>query len=97
MADALRRSPEVDILNEVILNQVLVRFRPAGVDPGDFTRAVIAGVQRDGTCWLAGTTWQGTEAMRISISNWMTTDEDVDRSSEAILRTAATLRGSAPG
>ncbi len=92
MADALRRSAEVEILNEVVLNQVLVRFRPSRGDPGAFTRAVIAGVQRDGTAWCGGTTWQGKEAMRISFSNWSTSDEDVDRSAEAMLRTAAALR-----
>ena len=96
MADALRIAPEVEILNEVVLNQVLVRFSPPGGDPSAFTRAVIAGVQRDGTAWCGGTTWQGKDAMRISLSNWATTEEDVDRSAEAILRTAATLRGHAP-
>jgi glutamate/tyrosine decarboxylase-like PLP-dependent enzyme len=92
MAEALQRSAKVEILNEVVLNQVLVRFRPPARDPGAFTRAVIAGVQRDGTAWCGGTTWQGKEAMRISISNWTTTDEDVDRSAEAILKTAAALQ-----
>jgi hypothetical protein len=45
-------------------------------------------VQEDGTCWLGGTTWQGKAAMRISVSNWSTTTEDVDRSVAAILRAA---------
>jgi len=47
---------------------------------------VIVRVQKDGTCWLGGTQWQGVAAMRISISNWSTTAEDIDRSAEAILR-----------
>jgi glutamate/tyrosine decarboxylase-like PLP-dependent enzyme len=90
MADALREGDGVTILNDVVLNQVLVRFSPgAGASDGEtdeFTRAVIAAVQRDGTCWLGGTTWHGMAAMRISVSNWMTTDADIDVSAEAILR-----------
>jgi glutamate/tyrosine decarboxylase-like PLP-dependent enzyme len=85
MADILRRDPRVEILNDVVLNQVLVRF---GNDD-DTTRAVIAGVQQEGTCWLGGTTWQGRAAMRISFSNWATSDEDVARSGEAVLRVVA--------
>jgi glutamate/tyrosine decarboxylase-like PLP-dependent enzyme len=71
------------ILNDVVLNQVLVRF-----GDGARTRAVIARVQEDGTCWLSGTEWNGEHAMRISVSNWRTTTEDVDRSVEAILAAA---------
>jgi glutamate/tyrosine decarboxylase-like PLP-dependent enzyme len=79
--------PGVEILNEVVLNQVLVRFHPPdGGDVDVFTREVIARVQADGTCWLGGTIWHGMAAMRISVSNWSTTEEDVDRSAEAILR-----------
>jgi len=64
-----------------------VRFRPpAGGDAGAFTQAVIARVQQDGTCWLGGTTWHGTAAMRVSFSNWSTTTADVERSAAAILR-----------
>jgi glutamate/tyrosine decarboxylase-like PLP-dependent enzyme len=74
----------VEVLNEVVLNQVLVRF---GDDA--HTRSVIANVQQDGTCWMSGTTWQGREAMRISVSNWSTDEDDVDRSVAAILRCAA--------
>jgi hypothetical protein len=72
----------VRILNEVVLNQVLVRFD----DDDDTTRAVIAGVQADGTCWLGGTNWQGQAAMRISVSNWATTEDDAERSVAAIAR-----------
>jgi glutamate/tyrosine decarboxylase-like PLP-dependent enzyme len=82
MADILRNDPRVTILNDVVLNQVLVRF---GNDD-DLTRRVIAGVQRDGTCWLGGTTWHDLAAMRISVSNWSTTEEDARVSAEAILR-----------
>jgi glutamate/tyrosine decarboxylase-like PLP-dependent enzyme len=71
------------ILNDVVLNQVLVRF-----GDGEQTREVIARVQQDGTCWLGGTEWAGEHAMRISVSNWRTTTEDVERSAAAVLRAA---------
>jgi len=86
MADRLRSDPRVTILNDVVLNQVLVRVSGAGGRDADaVTRDAIARVQADGTCWLGGTTWHGMGAMRISISNWSTTDADVDRSADAIL------------
>jgi len=73
----------------VVLNQVLVRFSDgAGAGDDQFTAGVIRRVQEDGTCWLGGTTWRGMHAMRISISNWSTTDEDIDASADAILRCA---------
>ena len=56
------------------------------------TRAVVEAVQQDGTCWLGGTTWQGKGAMRISVSNWSTTTEDVERSVAAILRAVRRYR-----
>jgi glutamate/tyrosine decarboxylase-like PLP-dependent enzyme len=84
MAELLRRDSNVTILNDVVLNQVLVRFRQSD----DFTRDVITRVQQDGTCWLGGTTWHGMAAMRISISNWSTTEADIAMSAEAILRAA---------
>jgi glutamate/tyrosine decarboxylase-like PLP-dependent enzyme len=71
------------VLNEVELNQVLVSF---GND--EKTRAVIQAVQRDGTCWCGGSFWQGKAAMRISVSSWATTEKDVERSLEAIIRVA---------
>jgi glutamate/tyrosine decarboxylase-like PLP-dependent enzyme len=90
-ADRLRREPGVEVLNDVVLNQVLVRFHPEGGGDADaFTREVIARVQADGTCWLGGTTWHGMAAMRISVSNWSTTEEDVDRSVKAILAAGKT-------
>lgn len=82
-AEILRQEPGVEVLNDVVLNQVLVRFTS-----DERTRDVIARVQEDGTCWLGGTTWNGQAAMRISVSNWSTTEEDVERSAEAILRAA---------
>ena len=97
MADGLRGAEGVTILNDVVLNQILVRFSPpGGGDAGatadaatdDYTRRVIAAVQADGTCWLGGTLWHGMAAMRISVSNWSTTEADADLSVEAILRCA---------
>jgi glutamate/tyrosine decarboxylase-like PLP-dependent enzyme len=86
MAAVLDGQRSIRLLNHVVLNQVLVRFeRPDGGDHDAFTREVIARVQQDGTCWLGGTTWHGMAAMRISISNWSTTEADVDRSAAAIL------------
>ena len=82
-ADQLSAAGGVDVLGDVVLNQVLVAF---GGD--ERTRAVIDRVQRDGTCWMSGTTWNGRAAMRISVSNWSTTEPDVDRSVAAILRCA---------
>ena len=87
-AGAAGAGVEVRILNEVVLNQVLVRFEPKGGDAGAFTRAVVGRVQREGTCWMAGTRWHELDAMRISISNWSTTEEDIDRSARAILACA---------
>lgn len=72
-----------EILNEVVLNQVLVSF---GTD--EQTRAVIAAIQADGTCWCGGSHWHGKAVMRISVSNWATIDEDVEKSAAAILRIA---------
>ena len=75
------------ILNEVVLNQVLVRFDGVrGYDADETTREVVARVQADGTCWAGGAVWQGRHVMRISVSNWSSTDEDIDRSADAILR-----------
>jgi glutamate/tyrosine decarboxylase-like PLP-dependent enzyme len=72
-----------EILNEVVLNQVLVSFGEPEV-----TQRVIAGVVEEGTCWVGGTVWQGRTAMRISVSSWATTEADVDRSVEAMVRVA---------
>jgi glutamate/tyrosine decarboxylase-like PLP-dependent enzyme len=81
------RSAGYSVLNEVVLNQVLVSFGDA-----ETTRRVISGIQVDGTCWCGGTVWQGHTAMRISVSSWATTEEDVERSLEAILRVARQVR-----
>ena len=87
MAARLSPAPGVKILNEVVLNQVLVQFEGSGDrDANAITRDVITAIQADGTCWAGGTIWQGKQAMRISISNWSTTEADIDRSAEAIIR-----------
>jgi glutamate/tyrosine decarboxylase-like PLP-dependent enzyme len=88
MASRLRAAAGVEILNDVVLNQLLVRFAAPGVEPDAETTRVIERVQRDGTCWVGGTNWKGRAAMRISICNWSTTTEDIDRSADAILRAA---------
>jgi glutamate/tyrosine decarboxylase-like PLP-dependent enzyme len=72
------------VLNEVALNQVLVSFGDA-----ERTRRVISAVQQEGTCWCGGTEWQGQAAMRISVSSWATSGEDVERSLQAIIRVAS--------
>ena len=100
MAERLAAGAGVRILNDVVLNQVLVRFDgpPADSDGslGDArTRAVIAAVQRDGTCWLGGTIWHGQAAMRVSVSGWQTTEADIDTSAAAILRCLQQVDGAA--
>jgi glutamate/tyrosine decarboxylase-like PLP-dependent enzyme len=79
----LLRKAGFRILNDVVLNQVLVSF---GSD--EHTLRVIAGVQSDGTCWCGGTKWHGQAAMRISVSSWATTDNDVERSVAAMIEIA---------
>jgi glutamate/tyrosine decarboxylase-like PLP-dependent enzyme len=81
-AEGLRAAGHT-VLNDVVINQVLVKF---GDD--QTTQAVIEGVQRDGTCWCGGTVWHGQKAMRISVSSWVTDEEDVEWSLDAILRVA---------
>jgi glutamate/tyrosine decarboxylase-like PLP-dependent enzyme len=84
-ADGLRNAG-FTILNDVVLNQVLVSFGTAAQ-----TQRIIEEVQRDGTCWCGGTRWQGQTAMRVSVSSWATTDDDVQQSLEAIIRIARSV------
>lgn len=83
LAEGLRAA-EFRVLNDVVLNQVMVSFGHEAT-----TRRVIAAVQAEGACWCGGTVWQGHTAMRISVSSWATTEADIERSLEAILRVAA--------
>lgn len=85
-ADRLR-AEGCEILNEVVLNQVLVDFGDA-----ERTRKVIQAVQDEGTCWAGVTVWQGRTAMRVSVSSWATTEADVDRSVDAIVRVMRSIR-----
>ncbi|MDQ3406994.1 MAG: aminotransferase class V-fold PLP-dependent enzyme [Chloroflexota bacterium] len=92
MAQGLSAAPGVEVLNEVALNQVLVRFG----DDDALTRDVVRRVQEDGTCWLSGSVWQGRAVMRISVSNWSTRETDADISTGAILRCWEAARSAAP-
>jgi glutamate/tyrosine decarboxylase-like PLP-dependent enzyme len=85
-ADRLR-AVGFTVLNDVVLNQVLVSFGSP-----EETRRIIAGIQTDGTCWCGGTVWQGHTAMRISVSCWATTDEDVEHSAAAMIRIAKAVK-----
>ena len=81
------RAAGYEILNDVVINQALVSFGSA-----EKTREVIRHVQEEGTCWCGGTVWQGKTAMRISVSSWATTEEDVQRSLAAMIRIAQECR-----
>src|SRR5580693_5153556 len=77
------RDAGLEVLNDVVLNQVLVR---ASTD--DRTLALVRAVQQDGTCWCGPTTWQHRPAMRISVSGWATTAADISASADAIIAAA---------
>jgi glutamate/tyrosine decarboxylase-like PLP-dependent enzyme len=99
MADLLAADPAVSVINDVPLNQVLARCAPPGAsdDVADaVTRSVIAAVQGEGTCWLGGTTWRGRAAIRISVSNWATTEADIDRSAAVVLAAVRRLSAAPP-
>ena len=85
-AERLSQVTGIRILNDVALNQVLVQFKD-----DETTRQVIAAVQAEGTCWAGGALWQGQQAMRISVSNWSTTEADVDQSADAMLTAFSAL------
>jgi glutamate/tyrosine decarboxylase-like PLP-dependent enzyme len=82
MAGYLRRAG-LEVLNDVVLNQVLVR---AATD--ELTLAIVQAVQQDGTCWCGPTTWQHRPAMRISVSGWATSGDDIRKSADAIIAAA---------
>jgi glutamate/tyrosine decarboxylase-like PLP-dependent enzyme len=89
MAELLGAADGVAVLNDVVLNQVLVRFG----DDDAHTQAVIDEVQREGTCWASGSRWHGRGVMRISVIGWQTTAADIQRSAAAII---AAHRGATP-
>jgi glutamate/tyrosine decarboxylase-like PLP-dependent enzyme len=80
LAAAMEELDGAQVLNDVVLNQALVRFG----DSDEVTRAVIAHVQHGGEAWLGGTVWRGQAAARVSVSNWSTTEEDIDRLAAAL-------------
>src|SRR5687767_2224865 len=87
MASELEADPSLELLNEVVINQVLVAVRSG--DAQAVTAEAIRRIQQDGTCWLGGTTWRGRPAIRVSLSNWMTDEDDVRRSAGAIREAVA--------
>ncbi|MEX2504123.1 MAG: hypothetical protein WD378_04685 [Egicoccus sp.] len=84
-AELLAEDPEVEVLNEVVLNQALVRV----ADDDQRTAAVAAAVQREGTIWLGTTVWQGVTALRISVSDAATTADDIEVAACAVRRAIA--------
>ncbi|WP_327281524.1 pyridoxal phosphate-dependent decarboxylase family protein [Serinicoccus chungangensis] len=86
LADALRTMPGVTVLNDVVFTQVCATF---GSD--ERTDEVVGRLLADGTTWMTGSTWHGQRVLRISVSNWSTTDEDVERSVEAVRRVATEI------
>lgn len=86
-AEQLQAIDGVGIVNDVVLNQVLVR-----VGDTAFTQQVEAAIQRDGTAWLGGTVWRGERLLRISVSNWTTTERDVDQTVAAIASAIRSVR-----
>jgi glutamate/tyrosine decarboxylase-like PLP-dependent enzyme len=90
MAGRLQSAPGGTVLNDVVLNQVLVRVENG--TGANVTPAVMAAIQDEGVCWLGGTQWAGAPAMRISVSGWSTTEQDIDRSADSILRAIAGVR-----
>jgi glutamate/tyrosine decarboxylase-like PLP-dependent enzyme len=88
IAARLQQADGLEVLNDVVLNQVLVRVN----DDDELTNATLARIQSDGTCWLSGSTFKGRAVLRISVVGWPTTEEDIDRSAEAIVSAAGAVR-----
>jgi glutamate/tyrosine decarboxylase-like PLP-dependent enzyme len=91
MAEELEADPALEVINEVVINQTLVAV--VGDESGELTADAVQRIQRDGTCWVAGTTWRGRPAVRVSVCNWRTSEDDIRRSAQAIRR--AVLEASA--
>jgi glutamate/tyrosine decarboxylase-like PLP-dependent enzyme len=90
IAESIAAQPGARVLNDVVLNQVLVRFTSRTGE--NITPAVIARVQASGICWAGGTSWSGEPAMRISVSGWRTTADDMVKSADAIADALSALR-----
>jgi glutamate/tyrosine decarboxylase-like PLP-dependent enzyme len=86
-ASGLEAMPEATVLNEVVFTQVCATF---GDD--DRTEEVVRRILADGTAWMSGSTWHEDSVLRISVSNWSTTDDDVERSLEAVRKALVGLR-----
>jgi glutamate/tyrosine decarboxylase-like PLP-dependent enzyme len=82
MASELEGDPALEVLNEVVINQALVGI--VGDESGELTADAVERIQQDGTCWLAATRWRGRPAIRISVCNWRTSEDDIRRSAAAI-------------
>ena len=85
-ADAVAALPGCEVLNEVVLNQVLFRF-----EDDETTTRMLAAVQASGEAWMSGTTWDGRAAIRLSVSNWRTSEADIDRAAAAYEAALATV------
>jgi glutamate/tyrosine decarboxylase-like PLP-dependent enzyme len=85
MAAELEADPALEVINDVVINQVLIAV--VGDESGELTTDAVERIQQDGTCWLAGTRWRGRPAIRISVCNWQTSEDDIRRSAAAIRRT----------
>jgi hypothetical protein len=88
VADQLAASGRAEVMNEVVLNQVLARWLADAGDHDRLTDHVISRIQADGTAYFGGTTWNGMRLMRISVADWSTDEDDVDRAVKALLRCA---------
>ena len=88
-ADQLSAVEGIEVLNDVVLNQVLIHLDARDGDHDGHTYRVLERLQHEGTCWMSGTRWNGRAAVRISVSNWSTNSDDVDRSVAAVLRAHA--------
>jgi glutamate/tyrosine decarboxylase-like PLP-dependent enzyme len=86
-AEGIASQDGVEVLNDVVLNQVLLRY-----EDDERTDAVLARVQDSGQVWLSGTTWDGRKAIRISVSNWQTGDEEIDLALQAFADAARATR-----
>ena len=93
IAERLGENELVEVGNDVVFNQVLIRWLAPDGDQDGFTDRLLAAVQADGTAYFSGTIWQGRSFMRISVADWATDESDVDRSVAALLQCAETARG----